>query len=337
MSAQASIRAYFGGVMRFEHVIVMPVYEDAASLMKLLRDLHSSLGDQIYIVAVDDGSVREPVQPDWISEAGLSGVVLSLHRNMGHQRAIAIGLSYVAEHVDAEYVVVMDSDGEDKPETIPALLVALQDPSVDVAVARRKKRVESLRFKAFYAVYKRLFALLVGRNVDFGNFMAMRMSGVKRLGAMSELWIHIAATVIASKLRIRPIPLDRGARYAGKSKMNFVGLALHGFRSMMVFAEDVLVRVGVFCTIIATFTVIAIAIAITMKVIGSPTPGWFSNVVLSLTLIFLQTGALTLMTLLTTGVIKSVTAQPPDYRQFVETATPAAPARQPAAAFGGMD
>ena len=29
--------------------------------------------------------------------------------------------------------------------------------------------------------------------------------------------------------------------------MNFVGLALHGFKGLMVFAEDVLVRVGIAC------------------------------------------------------------------------------------------
>ena len=94
----------------------------------------------------------------------------------------------------------------------------------------------------------------------------------------------------------------------------------------MVFAEDVLVRVGVFCAVMAFFVVAAILIAIVLKTSGYATPGWFSNVVISLVLVFLQTGALTLMTLLTTGVIKSVTAQPPDHEIFVDqvlTATPA--------------
>ena len=63
---------------------------------------------------MDDGSVRQPVDPASIARAGLDGVVIKLKRNVGHQRAIAIGLSYVAEnHGDAEPVVVMDSDGED--------------------------------------------------------------------------------------------------------------------------------------------------------------------------------------------------------------------------------
>lgn len=302
---------------RYETVIVMPVYEDSTSFRKLLTDLHATLGHHIHIVAVDDGSVREPLDASWIAEAGLSGAVIKLHRNMGHQRAIAIGLSYVADQLEAERVVVMDSDGEDRPDTVPALLAGLDD-DVDVSVAQRKKRVETLRFKMFYAVYKRLFALLAGKHVDFGNFMAMRSPGLRRLTAMSELWIHVAASVIASKLRIKPVPLDRGARYAGRSKMNFVGLALHGFRSMMVFAEDVLVRVGVFCTVIATFSVVAVTAVVATKILGYATPGWFSIAVGILVLVFLQTAATTLMALLTTGVIKSVTAQPPSYRIFVD-------------------
>jgi polyisoprenyl-phosphate glycosyltransferase len=51
---------------------------------------------------------------------GLSGVVIKLKRNVGHQRAIAIGLNYVADHhPDIACTVVMDSDGEDTPSIYP--------------------------------------------------------------------------------------------------------------------------------------------------------------------------------------------------------------------------
>jgi len=53
---------------------------------------------------------------------------------------------------------------------------------------------------------------------------------------------------------------------------------------------------------------------------GSATPGWFSVVVGILFLVFLQTGALTLMTLMLTGIVKSG-APPPvpaSYKEFVD-------------------
>ena len=101
---------------------------------------------------------------------------MKLRRNVGHQRAIAIGLGYVSEHVQPEQcVVVMDSDGEDLPSTIPNLLAGLASDQVDVVVAQRQSRVETFRFKAFYAVYKRFFSLMTGRAISFGNFMALNL------------------------------------------------------------------------------------------------------------------------------------------------------------------
>ena len=226
-------------------VVVTPVFEDAEASTLLFQELSTAFGNKVHVVAVDDGSVRQPVDVRKMNACGLAGTVIHLRRNVGHQRAIAVGLNYVAEHMPTARVVVMDSDGEDLPASIPELLQGLEAPDVDLVVAQRRTRVETWRFKAFYAVYKRLFKLLTGRNISFGNFMALKPAAVKRLAAMQELWTHVASCVLSSRLRIVTCALDRGPRYAGKSKMNFVGLALHGFRGVMVFAEDVLVRVGI--------------------------------------------------------------------------------------------
>jgi hypothetical protein len=99
--------------------------------------------------------------------------------------------------------------------------------------------------------------------------------------------------------------------------MNFVGLVLHGFRGLMVFAEDVLVRVGIVCALVAGLTVIAGLVAIFLKLAGFATPGWFSVAMGILFLTFLQTGALTLMTLMLTGVVRSGAATHIDYHVYV--------------------
>jgi len=303
-------------------VVVTPVYEDVEASSRLFKELNKALGPDVYIVAVDDGSVRQPVNINSIQAAGLDGVVIKLKRNVGHQRAIAIGLNYVADHLpDAASVVVMDSDGEDLPETIKALLASLEQPDVDIVVAQRKSRVETLRFRMFYVVYKWLFMLLSGRKISFGNFMALKPNAVKRMAAMQELWIHVAGCTLSSKLRIATCLLDRGPRYAGQSKMNFVGLALHGFKGLMVFAEDVLVRVGIACTVVAMLSVAGSVIAVALKLLGYATPGWFSVALGILVLVFLQTGALTLMTLMLTGVVRGGLVTNVAYRDFVDTVT----------------
>ncbi|MDZ4325777.1 MAG: glycosyltransferase [Pseudomonas sp.] len=304
-------------------VIVTPVYEDREASSQLFVELANNFGASAYVVVVDDGSVREPVEPDSLTRAGLSGVIIRLRRNVGHQRAIAVGLGFVADELPGtERVVVMDSDGEDRPATIHALLDALQSDQFDVAVAERKSRVETLRFRVFYLLYKIIFGAMTGRRISFGNFMALKPQAVRRLASMHETWTHLAGAVLGSKLRLAICPLDRGARYAGRSKMNFVGLVLHGFKGLMVFSEDVMVRVGLACVLISGFAIAGAIAAVVLKLIGFATPGWFSVALGVLFLVFLQTAALTLMTLMLSGVAKGGAVLLETYRDFVDEIIP---------------
>jgi len=301
-------------------IVVTPVFEDMEASSILFSELAKSCGTEIHVVAVDDGSVRQPLTLQGMINANMHGTVIRLKRNVGHQRAIATGLGYVAEHFShIDRVIVMDSDGEDLPQTIAELLSELDTSEVDVVVAQRKSRVETLRFKTFYVVYKWLFSLLTGRKISFGNFMAMTGPAVRRLASMGELATHVAGTVLVSRLRWRTRALDRGPRYAGKSKMNFVGLALHGFKGLMIFAEDVLVRVGIACTVVAVLSLLGGTAAVVLKMLGYATPGWFSVALGLLLLVFLQTGAITLMTLMLTGIARSSTLLPLDYKLLVDS------------------
>ena len=195
---------------------------------------------------------------------------------------------------------------------------ALERGRSSPAVAERRSRVETLRFRMFYVIYKLIFGLLTGRRISFGNFMALKPAAVKRLAAMHETKTHVAGAALGSRLRLAVCPLDRGARYAGKSRMNFTALALHGFKALMVFAEDVLVRVGMACVLISTVSVVCALIAVGLKLMGFATPGWFSVALGVLFLVFLQTAALTLMTLMLSGVNKGGAVLPTSYLDFVD-------------------
>jgi glycosyltransferase involved in cell wall biosynthesis len=301
-------------------IIVTPVYEDSEASAMLFRELAQLANHAIFIVAVDDGSVNNVLDIAAISDAKLDGAVLRLKRNVGHQKAIAIGISYVAEHISAgQMVVLMDSDGEDLPSSIPKLIAELRRTEVDVVVAKRKNRVETIQFKVFYFFYKKFFRLLTGREISFGNFMLLQASAVKRIAAMHELSTHVAATILLSKLRISKLPIDRGARYAGRSKMNFVGLVLHGFKGLMIFAEDVLVRVGLGATLLSALTITCATIAIGLKLTGFSTPGWFSVALGILILMLLQTGTIALIALMLMGVTRTnITPSYSTYKNYIE-------------------
>jgi len=299
-------------------IVLTPYYEDSEAIKRLFTELHHQFGQQVQVLGIDDGSVHEPLDPNFLLNAKLSGQVLYLKRNLGHQRAIAVGINYAAQHYPDQIVVVMDSDGEDRPSSISELLAQLEvSPNCDIVVATRKSRLESWRFQFFYYWYKLFFEIATGRHINFGNFMVLRPAAVARIAAMQELWIHFAGTVLLSKLRISECPIARGSRYAGKSKMNFVGLVLHGFKGLMVFAEDVFVRVGIFCAVIAIISLLLMPIPLVLKLMGLATPGWSSVLIGVLLLIFIQTGTLTLLTLLLTGLTKGGGVSEVDYTKSI--------------------
>ena len=79
--------------------VVMPVYNDWQSAALLIRDIGLAMADsgyEITIVAVDDGSIEIP--PATLDPGpGIAAIeCLLLAANIGHQRAIAVGLMAVA-------------------------------------------------------------------------------------------------------------------------------------------------------------------------------------------------------------------------------------------------
>ena len=73
--------------------------------------------------------------------------ILHLGLNLGHQRAIAVGLVDFAEHKDLDGVFVMDCDGEDRPADLLELYAATREHPGQTIVAKREKRSEGRSFK----------------------------------------------------------------------------------------------------------------------------------------------------------------------------------------------
>jgi hypothetical protein len=78
-------------------------------------------------------------------------------------------------------------------------------------------------------------------------------------------------------------------------------------RSIMVFADDVLVRICVFCIGLIAVSIILLGVSTVLKLIGMATPGWFSTAWGILIIILLQAGMLSFITLMVSGTIKGAT------------------------------
>jgi glycosyltransferase involved in cell wall biosynthesis len=258
-------------------LIVLPVYEDRACLRRLLCDIAALKLPSIRLLIVDDGSIHAPPRSEDITDAGFSGEIIRLQQNVGHQMAIAVGLKYAARHYPNYCVLVMDADGEDPADAIPRLIRCFKSSAVDVAVARRGHRHNSWVFQLCYRFYLLLFLLLTGRHISFGNYMLLSAGGVGRLSGMASLSVHFPATVLASGLVLSALPVDRGRRYVGVSRMSFAALVAHGICSMKVFAGAVFVRLAGCAT---GFAIASLALATLLRILeqrGLAIPGWMHS------------------------------------------------------------
>ncbi len=285
--------------------IVTPVYEDRESFACLCRDLGQLDVDvALHLVAVDDGSLDAAPAVSAIKDAGIDGEILRLARNVGHQMAISIGLSHVAGDDRFSGCLVMDCDGEDRPDDIQRLLEAVRGDNVDIAVAERGRRPESTNFRLFYIVYRYLLRARTGQVIRFGNFMALRPDAVVRIAGMAEAATHVAGAVVKSRLRRANVTTDRGDRYHGQTKMNFVALVLHGMRAVTVFGDAVLIRMALVFVLMAWFSIVSVGTALSLKLAGMTAPGWVTTVTGFMLSIFLQTGVLTMITLVMNGMAR---------------------------------
>jgi glycosyltransferase involved in cell wall biosynthesis len=300
-------------------IILTPYFEDPA-FKQFCASLDSEIDASMRIIIVDDGSVCSPLVAEDFKGTSFRGVILTMQRNLGHQIAISAGLDYAVQNYEFDKLVILDSDGEDRPADIHILTKVLEDQKgeVDIVAATRKSRQETMRFKIFYSVYQSFFRLLVGSPIAFGNFMTMTQEAALRLASSKETVLHIAASALNSRLRIKLQPLDRGARFAGESKMNLVNLVLHGLRSIMVFSEEVIVRITLLCFAVAMMVFLVLIIMVIMKLAGATIPGWYSTGSGLLMLLLFQTGSMALIVLLSADRIRGRVSRNLDYREIVK-------------------
>ncbi len=276
-------------------VILLPVFNDWEALQILLERLDGVLFRErleANVLVVNDGSSIPGGIP--FRGGGLAAIrqvrLLRLRCNLGHQRAIAVGLAYVEANLPCRAVVVMDSDGEDDPRDVPRLLEECQAEQYQkIVFAQRSKRSESWVFCVFYAVYQLLHRLLTGQRVRVGNFSVIPRPRLASLVGVAELWNHYAAAVFKSRQPYCGIAACRGPRLAGRSRMNFVSLVIHGLSAISVHADVVGVRLlvasltGILLAAAGLAAIVAIRLLTTLAI-----PGWATSAAGILAVVLLQ-------------------------------------------------
>ncbi|MGE0822998.1 MAG: glycosyltransferase [Candidatus Binatia bacterium] len=271
----------------------MPIYDDWESAVLLITAIEQtfiSTETILHFLLVDDEG--SSAAPEHIKTVRSTTVVeiLRLRRNLGHQRAIAIGLMHLLHTENITAVVVMDGDGEDTPEGIQILLHRFHTTGEQATIfAQRARRTEGYPFKVFYYLFRLCHRFLTGKDIRIGNFSILPRAHLACLAAAPELWNHFAAAVMKARLPTHQVPIDRGHRLVGQSRMNFTALLAHGFSAISVFADVVALRLLIASSLLAIgaasglIVVTAIRLTTTLAI-----PGWATTAAGLLFVVLLQ-------------------------------------------------
>ena len=236
--------------------ILMPCYNDWSSVFKLLNNIDkevSNIKGEFSIIIVNDGSTEKAPELTSPLKNIKSVNIIHIKNNQGHTRSNATGIKYCSKKLDFDYLILMDGDGEDRPEEIKLLVKKVLDEKDVSVVARRTKRSEGIIFTIFYNLHKLITLIFTGRNMNFGHYSCVTKRDLITISSKKSLWGCYSGTLKKFVSKLNNIPCIRGKRYVQPSKMSFIKLVIHAFSILAVFKNQVLIRSSIFLLILFLF------------------------------------------------------------------------------------
>jgi glycosyltransferase involved in cell wall biosynthesis len=216
-------------------VILIPIYNDWESLTKLLNNISEIVRNikkaQFDCIVVNDCSTIKNPKIKIPSEIN-SIKIIHMSKNKGHARCNAFGIKYLSENSGFDYLILMDGDGEDRPEEIKLLVdKILLEPNKSV-VAKRIKRSEG---PMLYRLHKYLTLLSTGKLINFGNYSCLTKFDLKTLSTKASLWSSYSGAFKCNIKNYNEVNSIRGVRYFGPTQMSLFKLIIHSFSIIAVF------------------------------------------------------------------------------------------------------
>ena len=255
--------------------IITPIYNEIGNLPELYQRVSTvmeEIGETWELVLVDDGSrdgstefIRDLAQKD----KHISPVIFA--RNFGHQIAVTAGLDFC----EGKAVVIMDADLQDPPEVIRDM-VAKWHEGYQVVYAVRTEREGESWFKTFTAslFYRLIYRITdVKIPLDTGDFRLMDRKVVNVLNRMREKHRFLRGMSAWVGFRQIGVPYKRAARFAGETKYPFkkmFKLANDAVTGFSYFPLQLAMYLGFIC---AGFSIIAIPLAVVLRIAGNQITG----------------------------------------------------------------
>ena len=267
--------------------IILPIYNEEKGLAQFvlkLQEAIDTISHDFEFIFVNDGSRDHSLQVILeLCHQNSTYKYINLSRNFGHQIAVTAGI----EHAKGDYIILMDSDGQDPPEVVKTL-VAKMEEGYDVAYAQRIKRNDESWLKkttasAFYKLLNRITSVDIP--VDTGDFRIMNRKVADALIRMPEKQRYLRGQIAWLGFNQVAVPYEREGRYAGETGYTYkkmIGLALDAITSFSNFPLRLATISGFVCAFLGFLLIIYTLYA--KFILKIYEPGWPS---LMITIVFL--------------------------------------------------
>ena len=272
---------YHARMSRDHLTVVVAAFNEADSLPLLqpritatLDALEAEAGVVGHVLYVDDGS-RDGT---WAVLQQLAAMdrrvaLLRLSRNFGKELALTAGL----DRVERGAVLILDADGQDPPELIPAFVAKWREGYDDVHGTRLEREGEGWLKRttahAFYRVIGRLSHTPIPADTgDFRLLSPRALAALQQLRERNRFMKGLFGWVGYNRIAL---PYHREARVAGGSKFNFWrlwNLALEGITSFSTAPLRLATYLGLMTAALAF--VYGLWIVAKALVLGDPVAGW---------------------------------------------------------------
>ena len=225
--------------------ILIPIYNDWQSLIKILENINSEISNLNYdfsVIIVNDASTESRSEISANIDNFSSVKIINMKVNKGHARCNASGLKYIFDKEEFDYIIPMDGDGEDRPEEIKLLVSKMSENPERVIVGERIKRSEGIFFKFCYFIHKIITQTFTGKSIKFGNYTCLPKSIVKKMINEKATWSSFSGSLTKISVDRIATPSIRGERYFEPTKMSFFKLLIHSLSIISVFKYGVILR-----------------------------------------------------------------------------------------------